>query len=146
MEHIIKKATIFDLKGLQRLEKLCFTKDAWPFFDLVAVLTFPGVIRLKATRSNQMVGFIAGDIRNADSLAWIATLAVDPAFQNQGIGFSLLQECEKQLLTPQIRLCLRPENSPAFNLYSKAGYKTIDRWKGYYNDKSDAIVMEKRGI
>jgi ribosomal protein S18 acetylase RimI-like enzyme len=135
-----------DLLNLQKLEQLCFKSDAWPFFDLVAVLTFPDVIRLKALIGNEMVGFIAGDIRNADKVAWIATLAVEPKVQNRGIGTDLLRECETRLSTTRIRLCLRPENEPALKLYTRAGYEVIDRWKEYYNDKGDALVMEKRSI
>ena len=133
-----------DLIKLQKLENLCFDEDAWPFFDLVAVLTFPEVIRLKAVSGSQMIGFIAGDLRNKDKIAWIATLADDPNFQNQGIGSALLHECELLLSTKQIRLCLRPANNPALKLYSRAGYEVIDLWKEYYNDKGDAIVMEKK--
>ena len=144
MDTIIKKASIKDLIKLHKLEKFCFDEDAWPLFDLFAVLTFPEVIRLKAVSGSEMVGFIAGDLRSKSNIAWIATLAVDPNFQNQGIGSALLRECEIQLSTKQIRLCLRPANNPALKLYSRAGYEVIDLWKEYYNDKGDAIVMEKR--
>jgi len=144
MNPIINNANIMDLIKLQKLEDLCFDEDAWPFLDLVAVLTFPEVIRLKAVFGSRMIGFIAGDLRNKDNIAWIATLAVDPKFQNQGIGSALLHECEMKLSTTQIRLCLRPANNPALKLYSRAGYEVIDLWKGYYNNKGDAIVMEKR--
>lgn len=146
MSHSIRKATILDLLKLQKLEKLCFKTDSWPFFDLIAVLTFPEVIRLKALIGNQMVGFIAGDIRDSDKIAWIATLAVDPIYQNQGIGAQLLRECELKLSTTRIRLCLRPDNMPALRLYTHAGYTVIDHWKEYYNDKGDALVMEKRSV
>lgn len=57
----IIKATILDLSALRKLELECFGKDAWPLFDLIAVLTFAEVIRIKAIEDGQMVGFIAGD-------------------------------------------------------------------------------------
>jgi ribosomal protein S18 acetylase RimI-like enzyme len=143
MQHIIKTASIIDISSLQKLERVCFQNDAWSLFDLVAVLSFPDVVRLKAVIGNQMVGFIAGDLRQAEKLAWIATLGVLPKHQNQGIGRALLENCEKQLNMPRIRLCLRPSNLSALGLYSRSGYQTIDRWKEYYNDKGDALVMEK---
>ena len=40
----IIKATILDLSALRKLELECFGKDAWPLFDLIAVLTFAEVI------------------------------------------------------------------------------------------------------
>ncbi|HRJ75021.1 MAG TPA: hypothetical protein PLX90_03440, partial [Anaerolineales bacterium] len=62
----ITKATILDLNALHKLEKESFAKDAWPLFDLIAVLTFPNVIRIKAVEENHMIGFIAGDPRPHD--------------------------------------------------------------------------------
>ena len=143
MNFDIRSASIIDIASLQKLERLCFNHDAWSIFDLVAVLSFPDVVRLKAVKANQMVGFIAGDPRPAEKLAWIATLGVLPDQQNQGIGRALLEHCEKQLDLPRIRLCVRPSNLSALSLYSSSGYQTIDRWKEYYNDKGDALVMEK---
>ena len=143
MQHFIKSASIIDIASLQKLERACFQQDAWSLFDLVAVLSFPDVVRLKAVINNHMVGFIAGDPRPSEKLAWIATLGVLPGHQHQGIGRALLENCEKQLNLPRIRLCLRPSNLSAFGLYSRSGYQTIDRWKGYYHDKGDALVMEK---
>jgi len=143
MNFIIRTASILDISSLQKLERLCFQQDAWSLFDLVAVLSFPDVVRLKAVIGNQMVGFIAGDPRPSEKLAWIATVGVLPEYQNQGIGKALLEYCENQLLLPRIRLCVRPSNLSALSLYSNSGYQTIDRWKEYYNDKGDALVMEK---
>jgi hypothetical protein len=76
----IVKASIRDLNALRKLEHASFDKDAWPLFDLIAVLTFPDVIRLKAVEDGQMVGFIAGDPRPRDGWGWIATIAVDPRY------------------------------------------------------------------
>ena len=59
----IQVASVRDLGALRRLESACFEKDAWSIFDLVAVLTWPDVIRLKAVEDDEMVGFVAGDPR-----------------------------------------------------------------------------------
>jgi hypothetical protein len=37
----IVKASLRDLNALRKLEQISFDKDAWPLFDLIAVLTFP---------------------------------------------------------------------------------------------------------
>lgn len=139
----IQTASILDLNALRKLEKISFDKDAWPLFDLVAVLTFPDVIRLKAVEDDQMVGFVAGDPRPRDGWGWIATIAVDPRYQRRGIGTALLKSCEIQLGVPRSRLTVRMSNQGAITLYEREGYKMIDVWKGYYNDGEDAIVMEK---
>lgn len=139
----IISASILDLNALRKLEKESFDRDAWPLFDLVAVLTFPDVIRLKAVEDEKMVGFVAGDPRPRDGWGWIATIAVDQRYQRRGIGTALLHECESRLGVPRARLTVRLSNGAAISLYEREGYQTIDIWKSYYNDGEDAMVMEK---
>lgn len=136
-------ASIRDLNALRKLERICFEKDSWPLFDLIAVLTFPDVVRLKAVEDNQMVGFVAGDPRPSQGFSWIATIAVLPEYRQRGIGRALLVACETQLKTPRIKLSARASNQAAINLYEQEGYHTTDIWRAYYNDGENAIVMEK---
>jgi ribosomal-protein-alanine N-acetyltransferase len=139
----ILNANIVDLNALRRLEVDSFEKDAWPLFDLIAVLTFPGVIRLKAVMDGEMVGFVAGDPRRREGWGWIATIAVAPRHRRRGIGRALLHACESQLGVPNARLTVRMSNHAAIHMYEQEGYRTIDIWKAYYNDGEDAQVMEK---
>jgi ribosomal-protein-alanine N-acetyltransferase len=139
----IISANIRDLNALRKLETICFEKDVWPLFDLIAVLTFPDVVRLKAMEDHRMVGFIAGDPRPSQGFSWIATIAVLPEYRRKGIGRSLLHTCEAQLKTPRLKLSVRASNQAAITLYEKEGYRTMDIWKAYYNDGENAIVMEK---
>lgn len=139
----IQPANIRDLGALRRLENACFDKDAWPLLDLIAVLTWPEMIRLKAVDDGQMIGFIAGDPRPSQGTAWIATIGVDPGYQRRGVGLELLRACEEQLKLPRVKLTVRISNDSAISLYKKAGYRTIDIWKKYYNDGEDGLVMEK---
>ncbi len=133
-----------DLGDLRRIEKLCFPKDAWPLFDLIGILTFPNIVRLKAVSDGQMVGFVAGDIKRSERLAWIATIGVLPAYRRRGIGAALLQACEAQIDVPVIRLVVRQSNQNAIRLYERFGYAPIGKWRRYYSDGEDGAVMEKR--
>jgi len=146
MTYTITPASIRDLNALRELEKICFPLDAWSLFDLIAVLTFPNVIRLKAMVDGEMAGFIAGDPRPSEAFSWIATIGVLPEYRQQGIGRALLNECENQLSTPCVRLSVRKENTVAIQLYRNEGYQTINIWKKYYKDGSDAVIMEKKRI
>jgi ribosomal-protein-alanine N-acetyltransferase len=139
----IQTASIRDLRALRRLENACFEKDAWPLLDLIAVLTWPDVIRLKAEEDGKLIGFVAGDPRPSQGLAWVATIGVDPRYQRRGIGRALLHACEEQVKMPRMRLTVRLSNRGAVSLYEKDGYRTIDIWKGYYDDGEDGLVMEK---
>lgn len=139
----IIKASIRDLSALRKLEQESFAKDAWSLLDLIAVLTFPDVVRLKAVEDSQMIGFVAGDPRPRDGWGWVATIAVDPRHRRMGIGRALLHACESRLGVPRVRLTVRISNQVAIGMYEKEGYATIDVWKAYYNDGEDGIVMEK---
>ncbi len=140
----IQPATWQDLNSLRQLERLCFPKDAWPLLDLVGVLTLPGVVRLKAELDGQMVGFIAGDIRPMQHMAWIATIGVLPDYRGRGIGRLLLEACEALIHEPRVRLCVRSSNETAIQLYLTSGYQRAGLWPNYYQDGEDALVMEKR--
>jgi ribosomal protein S18 acetylase RimI-like enzyme len=140
----ISPANILDLNALRHVEQVCFPKDAWPLFDLIAVLTFPGVIRLKLVENGQMVGFIAGDPRPSEGFSWIATLGVLPEQRGKGYGRALLEACEAQLSTERVRLSVRSSNDEAIRMYEKAGYVSIDRWVMYYDDGEDALIMDKK--
>jgi ribosomal-protein-alanine N-acetyltransferase len=139
----ILPSNLRDLGSLRRVEQACFPKDAWPLLDLIAVLTWPEVVRLKAVEDGQMVGFIAGDPRSTDNMAWIATVGVLPEYQRRGIGRALLRACEAKLTQPRIRLCVRVSNEGAIAMYKQEGYISADVWREYYNDKESALVMEK---
>ncbi len=139
----IIKASILDLSALHKLEHESFGKDAWSLMDLIAILTFSDVVRLKAVEDNCMVGFVGGDPRPSQGWGWIATIAVDPRFRRRGAGRQLLRACEKKLGVARSRLTVRASNYAAISLYEKEGYAMIDVWKKYYDDGEDAMVMEK---
>jgi len=139
----IVTASILDLNALRKLENESFGKDAWPLLDLIAVLTFGEVIRLKAVEDGQMAGFVAGDPRPREGWGWIATIAVDPRYRRRGIGRALLHACEAKLGVPRSRLTVRISNDTAISMYKKDGYTTTDIWNHYYNDGEDGMVMEK---
>ena len=139
----IEPASLRDLGALRHLEQICFPKDAWPLLDLIGVLTYRGVVRLKALNDQQMVGFIAGDVRRMEGVAWIATVAVLPEYRGRGIGAALLRSCEERIPVNRIRLCVRPSNDVAIRLYERFGYARVGEWSKYYQDGESALVMEK---
>jgi ribosomal protein S18 acetylase RimI-like enzyme len=139
----IVTASLLDLNAHTKLEHVCFEKDAWPFLDLLASLTFTNVVRLKALEDGQMVAFVVGDPHPSEGFSWIATIAVMPKYRRRGIGRSLLLACEGKLKTPRIRLSVRASNEGAIHLYDQEGYMRTEIWQSYYNDGEAAIVMEK---
>jgi ribosomal-protein-alanine N-acetyltransferase len=139
----IVQATFHDLNDLSRLEKACFGSDAWPLVELIAVLTLPNKVRLKAAAAGKMVGFVAGDPQPAQGFAWVTTLCVDAPFRRLGIGRALLRAAEEALGIARVRLTVRTGNNAAIRLYSSEGYREIEHLARYYQDGEDAYVMEK---
>ncbi len=146
----IQMASWRDLLAVRRLEEVCFPQDFWPLLEIIGVLSMPGVVRIKAVIDEQVVGFAAGDFRRSDRLAWIATIGVLPEYRRRGIGAALLRECEQQLgktlAVPdgRVRLCVRPSNAPAIQLYERSGYQQVSVWNRYYQNGEDALVLEKQ--
>ena len=82
--------------------------------------------------------------------AEIITIAVMPKYQNQGIGFLILNQLEEVLSKSncnKIFLDVASNNIIALHLYKKAGFKKFGTRKNYYtnlkDNKVDAILMEK---
>lgn len=139
----IEEATFKDLGPLRQVEKECFGKDAWPLLDLIGVLVFPGIIRLKAVAGEEMAGFISGDGSRSGRVSWITTIGVRTKFRQQGIGRMLLTACEARMTTPFIQLTVRKSNLAAIHMYLEAGYHQIELWEKYYQDGEAGIVMQK---
>ena len=139
----IMPATWRDLREVHALEQVCFEQDAWPILDIFGVLSFPHIIRYKAMDGDMMVGFIAVDLRRGQKTAWIATLAVLPAYRKMGIGSTLLTLSEEQVNLKRIKLSVRESNHAAIQLYKKSEYNHVDTWKKYYRGGDDALVFEK---
>ncbi len=144
LEFKVARAGWQDLNEMRKLEQVCFGDDAWPLWDLIAALTLPKVIRLKAVVNERMAGIVIGDPHANEGIGWIATLGVLPHFRRQGIAATLLEQCEQQLGFHRIRLSVRKDNEGAINLYKNAGYQLVDQWRNYYHNGEDALIFEKR--
>ena len=142
-ECTLQVANLRDLGALRILEKECFGKDAWPLIDLIGVLSFPGIVRIKAVVNNAMVGFAAGEVHQDDRMGWITTIGVSPVFRQQGIASDLLKTVELELHMDRIRLSVRKSNTPAIQMYKKYGYLQVGQWPGYYEDREDALILER---
>ena len=96
------------------------------------------------TENNIVIGFIGLKIvlDNAD----IMNIAVKKEYRNHGIGSLLLKQailvatCKN---CSQIMLEVNSCNSPAIFLYEKFRFQKISVRKKYYNQKYDAIIMQK---
>jgi ribosomal protein S18 acetylase RimI-like enzyme len=133
-----------DFQDVLRLERVCFGRDAWSWLDVLAALTYPDVVRLKAQIDDEAIGIVIGDRHRSQGVGWIATIGVHPRYRRLGVARQLLQACEDALAVPTLRLTLRISNLAARNLYASSGYQIVDQWSEYYSDGEDGLVMEKQ--
>ncbi|MGL4948967.1 MAG: ribosomal protein S18-alanine N-acetyltransferase [Anaeroplasmataceae bacterium] len=96
--------------------------------------------------NNEVIGFIASYIFDfADILNFI----VCSKFRNNGYGRTLMVYFIKYISESnieRINLEVSNVNVNAILLYEKLGFKQIHIRKNYYNDASDALVLEKKVI
>jgi ribosomal protein S18 acetylase RimI-like enzyme len=140
----VETATWRDLFALHTLEKACFQDDAWPLVELLGVLTFPGIVRLRVMDGGRLVGFIAGDSRRREQTGWIMTLGVLPEWRHRGIASILMDACEREMGMPVVKLTVRRGNQAAIHLYEKLGFRQVDIWSKYYHNGEDGLVLEKQ--
>jgi ribosomal protein S18 acetylase RimI-like enzyme len=139
----ITPASLLDISGVVRLERICFGEDAWPLFDLIGLLSWPGEVRLKAMAGRRLVGFAAGETDGNGGISQIATIGVDPEFRRRGIGEALLDACERALPGRKIQLTVLVDNVAAIQLYEKFGYRAYARLENYYRHGRAGTAMEK---
>lgn len=132
-----------DLNPVRKLEKLCFPVDAWPFLDMIGVLSFPNIVRYKAVEGEEVIGFVAGDVRRIERTGWIATICVHPDHRGRGLGSVLLEICEEKMGMPKVKLSVRESNTQAIDMYYRNGYARVGTWRKYYKGGEDGVVMEK---
>jgi ribosomal protein S18 acetylase RimI-like enzyme len=142
-EFEILEATWRDLGGVRRIEQECFGRDAWPLLEILAALSLPGNVHLKAVVGNEIVGYLGGEIKGSERTGWITTIGVAVVNRRMGIGVALLKAGEEKLATHKLRLCVRQSNLSALFMYWKSGYHQVDVWKNYYLGSEDALVLEK---
>jgi ribosomal protein S18 acetylase RimI-like enzyme len=143
VEYQIIEATWRDLGGVRHIEQECFGSEAWPLLDILAVLSLPGSVRLKAMVGSEIVGFAGGEIKGSERIGWVTTIGVLNEYRRNGIAAALLEATEKALGTQKVRLCVRQSNLSALFLYWKFGYHQVDTWKRYYQGGEDALVLER---
>lgn len=79
----------------------------------------------------------------------IMNIVVKKNFRGSGIGTALLNkaiEISQKLNCEKIFLEVNEKNVGAIKLYENAGFKQIGIRKKYYDNKYDAILMEKSNV
>ncbi|MFN8499216.1 MAG: GNAT family N-acetyltransferase [Anaerolineae bacterium] len=131
-----------DLRGVARLERLCFTTEAWGWLDFSGALLVRHLFR-KAVAEGRLLGFVVATVDWNAGITWIVNIAVDPSARNKGVGRALMQDVEARAPTRRLRLVVRVDNDSARHLYRSLGYQEIRVRPRYYVGPTDGMEMEK---
>ena len=120
-----------------------FTQEFWDIFsdtlkeadqESLVVLNNSKVVAFALLARQNKFGLPLG-AQNTDCLE-LAYLVVDPAFQGQGIGSTLLQKVKE--LSPLVILEVSHSNPDAERLYTRHGF---ERWRRLYTEPNHGYLM-----
>ncbi len=96
--------------------------------------------------NQQVVGYYIVLYRQATELARLYSLAVAPHHRRRGYGSQLLEAAEADAdkhFSLFLRLEVKTDNHAAISMYHRAGYYDMEIRAEYYEDASDAVVLQK---
>ena len=142
---MIRAAEDQDLDRIAELENVLFADSPWPWKEFEHELhENPFAILLVDEEEGKVVGYL--DYWILYEQAQVATIGVDPEYQNRGIGSALLSYAEKDAADQgceTFSLEVRVSNAKARHLYEKHGFIQVNIRKGYYENGEDAYLMVK---
>lgn len=143
----LRLANIADLPSLLQIESTCFSSDRLSRRSFKHYLSSEHGKIIVAERDNDLLGYGLIWLHKGTRLARLYSLAVLPQYRGQKVAQRLLQALESLALEHKrfyMRLEVSSENSAAIALYEQLGYRVFGRYSEYYDDKSDALRMQKR--
>jgi [ribosomal protein S18]-alanine N-acetyltransferase len=145
----LRAATLEDVEEIAFAELELFPDEAWNVFQLAEEIAHPDRRYVVAARGGDATGELLGyaGIMLAGDVADLHTIGTRD--EGRGIGRALLAWCEAQARdggAARMLLEVREDNTRARAFYTAAGYREIDRRRGYYRIRGrriDALVMER---
>lgn len=138
-----------DFSALYAVEELCF-ELAFQFSRsyMRQLIESPNSATWIAEEATELIGFsiVEWQTGPSESVAYIQTLEVHPAFRGRGIGAELLQRAESSARSAgaqMIELHVDVENATAIRLYESRGYVRRGREEHYYARHRAAFIYAK---
>lgn len=145
----LRPATLEDVEEIAFAELELFPDEAWNVFQLAAEIEHPDRRYVVAVQGEGEGGALLGyaGIMLAGDVADLHTIGTRR--EGVGIGRALLAWCEDRAReggAERLLLEVREDNARARAFYTTAGYREIDRRRGYYRIRGrriDALVMQR---
>lgn len=149
----LRVAELADVQAMHRMETTLFPSDAWHIDMFLEELTHPTrtyyMLELPVENPEndednwRAIGY-CGSMVVADT-ADVQTIGVLPEYEGRGFGRAMLEQMHERAReqgAERILLEVRADNPRAQRLYERNGYRAIHVRRGYYDDGTDAIIME----
>lgn len=145
----LRVAELPDVQAMHAMETTLFPADAWHIDMFLEELTHPTrtyyMLELPAEGPGgwRAIGY-CGTMVVADT-ADVQTIGVLPEYEGHGFGRAMLEQMHeraRELGAERILLEVRADNPRAQRLYERNGYRAIHVRRRYYEDGTDAIIME----
>lgn len=139
-----------ELKVVMRIMQVAFSNrygESWNEHQCRSMLSLPGTQLLIASYDLEPCGFAIS--RSAAGEEELMMIAVDPEYQNKGIGITLLERLIADAVKNNVTAVFLEvrSNNPAQKLYQRLGFQKIGLRPAYYSgdnkEKFDAITHKK---
>lgn len=144
---MIRSADETDIPALVRIENRSFRTDRLsPKRFQYMIARANGATLVDVDRRGEVRGYALVLFSRGTPLARLYSIAVDPAHRKQGIGKALLaaiEQAARKNHAAYMRLEVRAEDKRTQSLYYRAGYRRFGYHEAYYEDRADAIRMQK---
>jgi ribosomal-protein-alanine N-acetyltransferase len=146
---IVQHASQKDLETLYKIEKECFTHEAFSKEQIAHFLKASNAVSLMAQVDGETAGFITGSIEQHGKtrIGHIYTIDVTSRYRRIGVGLKLLEEMEKDFIRKGAEACfleVRFNNLAARKLYRKHGYIELGKLNNYYARGIHGIQLKKK--
>ncbi len=138
-----------DFETLWRIDQACFDPHlAYSRREMVFYMSRPGSFTLVAQGEGEegrgILGFIIAETGRKSG--HIITIDVVAKARRTGVGSALMRAAEQQLARAGavgVALETPVNNEPAIRFYKHEGYFVEKTVRGYYSNRTDALVMTK---
>jgi ribosomal-protein-alanine N-acetyltransferase len=139
----IAEARPTDAGAIAALHGVSFRRG-WGEDEILRLLLERNVVTQRMTAGGKLIAFIMS--RLAVGEAEILSVAIAPAWRGRGLSRQLLDLHLRRLAGLGIRavyLEVGEHNTPACQLYRRAGFNEVGRRQGYYEDGATALVLRR---
>ncbi len=148
MSIVVRQATLGDLDTLWRIERECFSAEAFPKEYIAYLLGASAGVSLVAQVDREIAGFIMGLVYKDKKgrVGHVCTVNVLARHRRRGVASRLLDELERIFMERDVTACfleVRMDNMAAQRLYRRHGYKELERLQDYYGRGVHGIRLRK---